>query len=77
MSKVKDFLPLLLGLALVIGGGFLLRVELLSDRDALHLKVIVGLMAAGLLLVVPAQLAAGIKQVGGALADAWKAKGQS
>lgn len=74
MSKLKAALPQLLGLALVIGGGFFMRVELSSDREATHIKMIAGLIGAGLLLVVPKQLASGIKEVGSALADAWKAK---
>ena len=75
MSKLKEYLPLLLGLGLVIYGAFLMRLELASDREATHIKMIGGMIAAGLLLVVPSQLAAGAKQVGMALAEAWKAKG--
>lgn len=74
MSRFRAYLPLALGLVLIGIGAYFMRVELASDREEMHIKVIGGMIAAGLLLVVPKQLAEGVKQVGGAIADAWKAK---
>lgn len=72
MSRGMQWALALLGLALVAFGGWQYTV---APTDAARHGA-AGFVVAGLLLLpsVPSLLAAGIKSVGGALADAWKAK---
>lgn len=78
----KEIATDVLGLALVIGGGVAIYREPQVVDPAtvavhlLHYKVAAGVIGAGLLLVVPSRLAAGVKEVGTAAADVWRARQQ-
>lgn len=58
-----------IGLVLLIAGLAAFFMDAHSS-DAMHVKVIVGMIAAGLLLVVPKELAGGVRDVGAAAATA-------
>lgn len=69
-----------IGLAAVVFGGYLLATEpRVFDAGSLaahslHYKIDIAVIGTGLLLLVPSQIAAGIKQVGAAAVETWRAK---
>lgn len=73
MSRASEVSLIALGVALVISG---LGVIVLGRANDTTVHVGAGIVMAGLLVLpsVAGLLASGIKTVGGALADAWRAK---
>lgn len=73
MSRASQVSLIGLGLVLVAGGGAIIYAGRANDTTV---HVGAGIVAVGLLLLpsVATLLAAGIKQVGGAAAEAWRAK---
>lgn len=73
MSRAAEVSMIGLGLALTGFGGALLW----RATDIAQSRVAAGVLAAGLLLLpsVASAIAAGVRLVGSALAEAWRAKG--
>lgn len=72
MSTASESSLIGLGIALTVFGGALLW----KASDVHQTRIAAGVLAAGLLILpsVASVIAAGVKQVGGALAEAWKAR---
>lgn len=75
MSRATEVSLIAFGLVVAAFGGALLwRVTAVRPVDITLVRVSAGIFGAGLLMVAPGAIAGGIKGVGGALADAWRAR---
>ncbi|MGN6205995.1 hypothetical protein [Humibacter sp.] len=67
----------LIGFGVVVsafGAALLWRATAVHPVDVTLVRVSAGIFGVGLLLIAPGALAAGVKRVGSAAADAWRAK---
>lgn len=75
MSRASEVSLITLGVVVaVFGGAFLWRATAIRPVDVTQVRVGAGIFGVGLLLIAPGALASGVKQIGGAAADAWRAR---
>ena len=75
MSLASEVSLISLGLTLAVFGGALLwRATAVHPADVTTVRVGAGVLSLGCILIAPGAIASGIKGVGSAVAEAWRAR---